>query len=406
MATLVILRDGEIDAEIPLLGNVRVGRDAQNDVVLEDASRGVSRFHAEIRATATGYSIVDLNSRNGVWLNGRKVHDAALTVGVPVTLGGYELMIEDRPVTDGFATSEASQLATIVNRDAGDADSRRPSGSSTRTADVPAKSNRAFVWLTCAAVALMASAVAFYFVRTREHTTPPIAATDVPPAVAPVPTAAPVPAAPAVTTAPDLPSDKTPDVAPASVEIPPPPAPVPRPPKPDETLVGRPLPNETAVEHQARSRRIRANYDSAKASLSRKDYRQAVSFLTLVQADQPKYLDTDALMTEALDGRQAVAKEALEKGKDAERNNDLLESLHWYERSAENEGTPELRDHIKQLRDRITANGNDAFRRAKIYDALGEKSKAIPLFQQAVDWLPEGNPDRNDALRRLEALKK
>ena len=416
MATLVILRDGEIDAEIPLLGNVRVGRDAQNDVVLEDASRGVSRFHAEIRATATGYSIVDLNSRNGVWLNGRKVQEAALTFGVPVTLGGYELVLEDRPVTDGFATSEASQLATIVNRDAADADRGRPSGSSTRMADVRAQNKRAYAWLTAAAVLLIASGVAFYFVRTRPPAAPPPNVVVAPPVDAPATPPAPTttPAPTTSTSDPTAPTtgEKQSPVSVVSSELPPPPptvAPPPKPPSlpPPQETAGIPrLPNETAVEWQARARRVRANYDSAKASLGRRDYRQTVSFLTLLHADMPRYLDSDDMMAEAVRERQAAAKEALAKGQEAERGKDSYGALQWYEQSAQDESTPELLEHIKTMRDRVKQEAEAAYRDGNQLRAFGRKLEAIARFENVVKWLPEDDPTRKAAAKLLEELKK
>jgi hypothetical protein len=70
-------------------GRLTVGSHEGNDVVLDDSLNGVSRFHAEIRPEGNSYVIVDLNSRNGVWINGRKIKDKApLSLGVPATVGG------------------------------------------------------------------------------------------------------------------------------------------------------------------------------------------------------------------------------------------------------------------------------------------------------------------------------
>ena len=56
----------------------------------------MSRFHAEIRPEGNSYVIVDLNSRNGVWINGRRIKEkAALSLGVPATVGAFELALED-----------------------------------------------------------------------------------------------------------------------------------------------------------------------------------------------------------------------------------------------------------------------------------------------------------------------
>ncbi|WP_432176440.1 FHA domain-containing protein [Streptomyces sp. Tue6028] len=65
---------------------VRIGRDASNDLVIEDLI--VSREHAELRAHADGtYEIVDLDSHNGTFLNGRPVERAAVTPGDIVGIG-------------------------------------------------------------------------------------------------------------------------------------------------------------------------------------------------------------------------------------------------------------------------------------------------------------------------------
>ncbi|AUG82101.1 ABC transporter ATPase [Kitasatospora sp. MMS16-BH015] len=54
---------------------VRIGRAADNDLVLEDLS--VSRHHAELRARPDGrYEIADTGSHNGTYLNGQPVLDA------------------------------------------------------------------------------------------------------------------------------------------------------------------------------------------------------------------------------------------------------------------------------------------------------------------------------------------
>jgi len=48
--------------------HVAVGRSPQNDVVIDQAS--VSRFHADIRWSESGYSVRDAKSHNGTRLNG------------------------------------------------------------------------------------------------------------------------------------------------------------------------------------------------------------------------------------------------------------------------------------------------------------------------------------------------
>ena len=94
---LVVFRGDAVENEVHLVGNpVHVGRHVRNEVVLDDSLNGVSRFHAEIRPENGAYVIVDLNSRNGVWINGRRINTKApLELGVPATVGAFELVLED-----------------------------------------------------------------------------------------------------------------------------------------------------------------------------------------------------------------------------------------------------------------------------------------------------------------------
>ena len=113
MPKLVVMRGGAVMGERPLTGeSLRIGRDNQNDVVLSDPAKGVSRFHAEIRAEDGGYTLVDLKSRNGIWVNGKRVMTAALRLGTPITLGPYQLSIQEQPLTETFDTL-SGDAATI-----------------------------------------------------------------------------------------------------------------------------------------------------------------------------------------------------------------------------------------------------------------------------------------------------
>jgi pSer/pThr/pTyr-binding forkhead associated (FHA) protein len=72
MGILIIKEYGKEARELRLSrGQVRIGRDPQSDVVLEDP--GVSRSHAKILQEGAGYLLEDLGSRNGTLLNRRKL---------------------------------------------------------------------------------------------------------------------------------------------------------------------------------------------------------------------------------------------------------------------------------------------------------------------------------------------
>lgn len=72
-----------------------LGRSRQCDVVINDPN--VSRRHAEVRREGLGYVVVDLDSTNGITVNGQGVKRAALADGDQVQLGITGLRFESRP---------------------------------------------------------------------------------------------------------------------------------------------------------------------------------------------------------------------------------------------------------------------------------------------------------------------
>ena len=69
-----------------------IGRDPENELVLDD--RRVSRRHAEIRLRLGRYTLYDLQSTNGTYVNGRRVAEIVLSDGDRVQIGGSELVIQ------------------------------------------------------------------------------------------------------------------------------------------------------------------------------------------------------------------------------------------------------------------------------------------------------------------------
>jgi predicted component of type VI protein secretion system len=63
-----------------------LGRSKEADCIIDDPN--ISRRHAELRRSSVGdWQIVDLNSTNGVKINGRRVANARLSPGDEITLG-------------------------------------------------------------------------------------------------------------------------------------------------------------------------------------------------------------------------------------------------------------------------------------------------------------------------------
>jgi pSer/pThr/pTyr-binding forkhead associated (FHA) protein len=76
---------------------VVLGRSKDCDIQLNDPN--VSRRHAEVRQEGTAYWVVDLDSTNGVELNGEKTARARLEPGDRIVLGSTEIVF-DRTVQE------------------------------------------------------------------------------------------------------------------------------------------------------------------------------------------------------------------------------------------------------------------------------------------------------------------
>ncbi len=73
----------------------RIGRSADNDIVLDDTD--VSRHHAVVSDTGTAFVITDLRSTNGVEVQGRLIRGSTtLTDGDRICIGGHEFTVEIR----------------------------------------------------------------------------------------------------------------------------------------------------------------------------------------------------------------------------------------------------------------------------------------------------------------------
>lgn len=81
----------------PLTGaTTRIGRFTDNDVVLDDTD--VSRHHAVITDTGTGFMMTDLRSTNGVEVGGQRIRGSAtLANGDRIRIGGHEFTFEIGP---------------------------------------------------------------------------------------------------------------------------------------------------------------------------------------------------------------------------------------------------------------------------------------------------------------------
>ena len=98
MAKLILVRDGSVIREYPLdKERVSVGRKAHNDIQLDDPT--VSGEHAVFLVLQNVY-VEDMNSTNGVILNGKKVNRRQLNHGDVVHIGRHEFKFLDNTSND------------------------------------------------------------------------------------------------------------------------------------------------------------------------------------------------------------------------------------------------------------------------------------------------------------------
>ena len=86
----LIAKGGPEDGTVTLLGAgvLSIGRSMMSNIVIDQP--GISREHASIRGDAVGFWIADNGSRNGTYLNGKKLgtEPVMLREGDKIELGG------------------------------------------------------------------------------------------------------------------------------------------------------------------------------------------------------------------------------------------------------------------------------------------------------------------------------
>ena len=96
MAKLIAQSGPNAGREYPLIKDLTIlGRQSSCDVQVVD--NVASRAHAQVRRDGRFYTLVDLGSRNGTQLNGRKVGERQLTYGDRIRIGEVELLLVKEP---------------------------------------------------------------------------------------------------------------------------------------------------------------------------------------------------------------------------------------------------------------------------------------------------------------------
>jgi predicted component of type VI protein secretion system len=223
--TLAVFRGEALVHILELTGQeVRIGRSPENQLVLTDDGKAVSRFHAEIRVDKHGYQVLDLHSQNGTWVDGERVERSPLKDGRDIVIGPYRIVVREGEFKDGElpplaasgsqtfrqqqpASNIAAHLASVATQPAlgpepkavRQASSPSQPPAPARVADKPTvaratwMSGRPVMYVGIAAIVVIAAAVALLLPKAQSAS-----ATGITPA----PAAEAVPATPAAVTVP------------------------------------------------------------------------------------------------------------------------------------------------------------------------------------------------------------
>ena len=394
-------------------GKLQIGRGRDNDVVLADQEKGVSRTHAELRFENGRYVIVDLQSQNGTWINGRRVDRAEVPVGTEVTIGDYRLTIQKESPAAAMSATAGATIARPV-QDIGDLQIReRPQRSASQatrqqvrqTQQVPAAPGASPQRNIVVAVVLVVTAVILFGAVAWVLTPSGRGGAGRPQAVEPVPTEPraqePAPAPPPETlSVPERSAEGEPFTAkPNSPRRTPEPQP-----KPER--VAR-KPGESVEGWRTRSEALATRYAYSKAALDRRDYAAAAGGFQAILLEEPGFLDAPRLLVQANAGLRAQADALFQSGRRMDGAGDWVGALQMYEQARQiYSGIPGIADAVQRVREKLRAAGTRAFAQAKQLEAIGRNAEALKEYEKAVQWLPIDDPNRQAARERVEQLKR
>lgn len=413
MARLAIYRGDALLSEIELTERgVSIGRSDTNDVVLPDSSKWVSRQHARVNVENGRFTVVDLNSQNGTWVGGKRVERAVIEPGQGFVLGSYRIaVVGEGPAPGGadcFKTvnmpglpgapvpaspgTDAADIAAAIATVRAAAGAEGPVVQAPSAGVEPRKKGSVLRFLVLAASAALVVAAGGYAAlwlqdrtagrRTDSQQVPAAAST---PAVPRQPEQAVVPAAlPTPESArPSAPEEATPPVV-ATV---------------------RP-PTRAPAAGAAAKRSLDDRLEKARIALAKGDFEASIALVQSVVDERPGYAGAAALLDAVRTGVSAAARKECLAAASSEAAGDPVAAAQHFEQALKLDPTlKEAKDGIARVSERRKADGEDAFRRAKQYDALGRVSDAIIWYEKALQLLPAEHPLRGNAKERAELLR-
>ena len=446
----------------------RIGRADENDIVLSDPERSVSRHHAELRFENGRYTIVDLGSANGIWVADQQVKQAQVEPGVPIEVGTYRLvLVAEQPSAPAApAPAKVAPPPAPPKPVAPKPEPARPSpapptpppaplkptppapeppkpAAAKAAAKKPQPAARRTWWYAAAAVLVIGVAAAGFYFWQSDRTLPPDTSAQTgtspvepsggttPPAKTPsevkptetklasaakvtAPKQPTVPRAPKTTAA----ATREKPVAASSEKKPAPVPPPTKPPaKPPAVVTERPptappaRPAKTApqipTDPKARARELQRIYQASREAIIKGDYLAAIEgFETVLKVD-PAYLDAKEMLGIARGGAKNAAQLEVDYGTKAEMEGDWAEAIKRFNRALELDSTATSPvDGIKRVYARMQIEGEELFKRARQLDAADRAADAVSMYEKALALLPKDHPNAKVAVERIAQLRK
>lgn len=426
MPKVIIWRDDAVETEFdPAHRDWRIGRSETNDIALLDPRKSVSRFHAELREENGQWYFIDLNSQNGSWRDGQRVTRLALEHDMEVSFGDYRLVFVHAPRAVSAAVPMPGQetAATEFVPEAPPVNpdqtllmpSARQSGAPTPPAGAPsirpkapvAKTrkgvNPVILILFLLAMFGAVAAVAWRLLQSTSDDVPAPTQTAAPaPAPAPAPPVTPVPAqAPPATEPTPPPAAAAASGANAPATAAPVGSPVGAAPgvakaPPGKAAARAPRKQATAAPQVAPE--VETQYAAGRRALTAQRFGEAVRAFEAVLAAAPGFRDADALLSEARGREKDAQTQARADGDRLEAAGEWAAAVSAYDRAG-------AASEAAAARTRMHAAGDDAYRKARQFDARNRAADAIGWYERAVEWLSPQDPRRQIARSRLTELK-
>jgi len=447
---LSVYRDGVLycRAELTAAG-LRIGRGAENHVVLEDSLKRVSRAHAELSIDEHGLvTLSDLNSANGTLIDGSPITSVELHPGQPFNVGPYVLTwdrLEHVPsgligeVTTSASMPGASQAITVLPSSDVPAKGVRTQPAPPQTVSRGWRRHRTAYAVAAVVVLALVSAAAL-LVRSGASSGDQLRAqltaartliADGRPVVAIARLDALLAEHPdhqearqiraqaqAMIQAPIITPPEAPQGDSTGLRLEPPPG-SPEPTvgqAPIETRAStRPVPAYPLLERRRgesigswhdRSRAASEDYAKAAAAEENQQYEEAIGRFEQLEAAVPGYRDVSARREAAKAAQQGLARDLLKQGQEEERRGAFPEALVTYERARQiAPAFSGLTDRIAAVRAMKSGACQKAYDDGLNYYNAGRLRDAGEHLTRALALCDAGSPQHRDSAELMRAME-